>query len=213
MDTKKVAVKLRPLIAKNMINILEEKKQTIIDIIMKDYDLMLNGVDTNRDSQSKPEFYEDKFRDLLENLDDDFWINVSDNSGSTEIKFKIPSVISLDLSELPILLFIFEGLSGMYVTATGRQFKEAKMKIGSRVPLDENVRKDDMVYLIRFTHPLRKKMEIALNLKKGLPLYAFSNSPGIDIFENAKIYFSDNLKKWKHKAGVMATNELKGIYK
>lgn len=212
MDTKKVAKKLRPLIEKYLVVILEEEKPVIIDIIMKDYDLMLNGVDTNRDSQSRPEFYEDKFRDLLENLTEDFWINIIEGS-DTQIEFKVPSTTNLDLKELPVLKLIFEGVVGKYVTATSKQFKQAGLKIGSRIPLDEKVRRDDRVYLIRFTDPMKRRMESSLNLKRGLPLYVFSNTPGIDIFENADMYYEENIDKWIEEATDMATDELERIYK
>ena len=162
LKTKKVANTLNTLIEKHLITILDKERQVIIDIIMDDYDLMLNGVDTNLNSQSKPEFYEEKFRDLLEDLDDDFWIDIS-KEGKTEIYFRIPTVTNLDLKELPVLKLIFEGIAGKYVTATAGQFKLAKVKIGSRVPLDEKVRSSDRVYLIRAADPIRRRLESTLN--------------------------------------------------
>jgi len=212
MNTKKVAAKLRPLVEKHLVLILEGEKSAIIDIIMMDYDLMLNGVDTNRDSQSRPEFYEDKFRDLLEGLTDDFWINIIEGS-ATQIEFKVPSITNLDFKELPVLKLIFEGVAGRYVTATAKQFKQAGLKIGSRIPLDEKVRRDDRVYLIKFTDPLKRRMESELNLKKGLPIYAFSNTNGIDIFESADMYYEDNIDKWIEEATDMATYELERTYR
>jgi len=208
MDTVKISIKLENLIQKHLVESLEKKILEIIEIIMVDYNLLLNGVDINRNSKARPELYEDEFRSLLEDLDKDFWINTSER-GAGYVSFTMPSIDTLDLSNLKILELIFEGLPGKYVTVTEEQFKNANIKIGNKQLLDSNARKSDRVYLVRFNDSLRIELENILNLRKGLPVYAFSNMPGINIFETANVYFDDNIDKWIDKAIDKATNELK----
>lgn len=210
MDVVHFSLKLETLLQEYLVDILKKQIPVVNEIIMRDYDLMLNGVDTNRDSKAKPEYYEDDFRRLLGDLDDDVYVKTTDSVGL--ITFVVPDETNLDLSSLPLLLIIFEGLPGRYVTATGKQFKDAKEKIGSRKPLNPESRRDDMVYLIRYTQALRKRIEAALALRRGLPPYAFSNMKGIDIFESADNYIDDNMDVWMNEAREMAVGKLGGVY-
>lgn len=211
MDVVNFSIKLEELIQDYFIDILKKQIPIINDLIMTDYNLMLNGVDTNRDSKAKPEYYEDDFRELLNDLDDDFYIKTTGTVGY--IVFVVPDETNLDLNDLPLLQLIFEGLPGKYVTATGKQFKNAAEKIGYRKPFNPKARKDDMAYLISYSSALRKRMESILNLRRGLPPYIFSNVRGIDIFETADDYVDKNISAWMDEAGDMAVGKLEGVYK
>jgi len=210
IDTVHFSIKFEEQFQDSLIDILRKQIPVVNEFIMRDYDLMLNGVDTNRDSKVKPEYYEDDFRKLLNDLPEDFYIKNTDTVGY--VVFMVPDVTSLDLSSLPLLQLIFEGLPGRYVTASRKQFKDAGEKVGSRRPLNPEARRDDMVYLIRYTQSLRKRMEFTLNLGRGLPPYAFSNMKGIDIFETADTYIVENADIWIDEAKEITIAKLEGVY-
>ena len=179
MELNRLSKGLELLMRDNLISYFSKLRVEVIEIIMDDYNLMLNGVDIDRESKIKPEYYQDEFFDRLEFFD---YIIEEDN----KVSFRVPDSTTINLTDLDVLGLIFEGVSGKYVTVTEKQFLIASLKIGSMHPVDSNARKQDWVYLVRFNSSTRVKLERFLSAGKRLPLYAFSNSPPIDVFDDAE---------------------------
>lgn len=189
MNINKLPEALKPIAMKSIKRVFEDLRLISIEFIMSDYNLMLNGVDTNRDSKAKPEYYQDKFLDRLESF------KFIGGNGVDNISFTLPDVSTVDLTGLQLLKFILEGVPGKYVTATGKQISDAGLKLAIVQTLDPDMRPQDQVYLLEAGSFERKRVESKLPRGKKLPPYAFSNSPPIDIFETADKYVTENIER------------------
>jgi hypothetical protein len=153
MNINKLPDVLKPIAMKSIRRVFEDLRLISIEFIMSDYNLMLNGVDTNRDSKAKPEYYQEKFLGRLESFK---FIN---GNGLDNISFTLPEASTMDLSGLQLLKFIFEGVPGKYVTATGKQISDAGLKLTIIQTLDPDMRSQEQVYLLDAGSFERKKVE------------------------------------------------------
>ncbi len=202
MKKKQLIKKLPEVIKDKLQDRFNKEASVVTNMIMDSYDMNLNGVDTDKNSKAKPEYFQDAFKNVLNEYG--FFIETLDG-----LTFRTPDVTTLDLSGLEVLQAILEGISGTYVVATGDQItKVTKKTTIHKDPVDSSVPPKERVYLIRFADPLRRKMELQLKMK--LPLYAFSNTPPIDIFSDADQYVEDNIKKWIDESISDAITEFKG---
>lgn len=193
MDLKRLTRGEKFLLIKNLNVTLHRLRDEVIEMIMDDYSMMLNGVDTDSESKIKPEYYQYRFADRLEEFE---YITETEKG----LRFTTPDHTDIDLSDLEVLELIFEGISGKYVTVTEKQFKAAGLKVGSLKPVDSHTRRQDWIYLVRFNSAARRRIEKVLKKGKHLPVYAFSNASSVDIFETADRFVKDNMDKLVKKS-------------
>ena len=180
------------IIRKDLMEIFSyETTPRVKEAIISSYEGNLNGVVTYRLSQARPENYQSKF---VERLDDFEYIKEYED-GDT---FVTPDMSNFDFSgELEILNMILEGLVGKYYEVTAKDIMKAnnnKLPAG-RIVIDATKAPKNRNYLLRSNDPIAKKVEATIG-NKNLILYPFSNTPSIDIFEAAETYVNDNMEKW-----------------
>jgi hypothetical protein len=168
-------------------NLEKEAIPIVKNMIMNDYEMLLNGRVTDRNSRTNPEDYMDEFESSLSVFK--FVINTENG-----IRFVVPDMENFNFSgKLRVIKDILEGTAGNYVEVDMKQIEKIYKKrpttieyFDSSVPLEERIIK------------LRKTLDVINRLKENnIPIvdYPFSNTPPIDIFYNTSRYVEKELLK------------------
>lgn len=172
----------------------EEAVPKIIDIIMEEYDLSLNGV-ANPKSKLAPEQLMDEFNNRL--LDFNY---IGKQTG--KVSLIIPDIENFPFhGKLRPIQNILEGMTGRYVEVDGRDYRQAT---GKQTYRGKYIRKD-VVYLFK----QREARPWERIVKKKFDIYVFSNTPPIDIFGHAQIFVEDNMDKWINEAIIQSQRGIK----
>lgn len=183
---KKANKDLTKIIEKNILRRVEEYVIPIIkEMITNDYNMMLNGRVTDRNSRTNPEDYMDEFVDRL----DEFEYIVKTDTG---IRVCVPDIENFDFSgRLRVIQDILEGTTGAYVEVDIEQLEDIYGKrpitveyVDASIPMKERIVK------------LRKTADVIKRLKANdikIVDYPFSNTPPIDIFATTNEYVEKEL--------------------
>lgn len=191
---KKATKTLDSYIKKELEKEFEEREEEIKELIMEEYNMELASVVTDRNSRTNPGLpkYVEAFRKSLEDLK---LFNVKDAA----VVLKLPDVANYDFDTGPLKVIqqILEGTAGIYAEIDAEQYEKMFGKPPRNLQVfDEQARKKDMVYIIRYTADVRRRERDSLEANQRLVRYPFSNSPPIDIFNGAQRYVDDNLRDW-----------------
>lgn len=205
-------------ISKKVDKILQEELQAEFDkhipeikeILINSYRLNLVAAVTDPESRTNPGLprYIEAFEQALEDFE---FINVTD-AGFT-IKMPDMEKFKFNTGTLKVIENVLEGTTGIYVEIDAEQFE----KMYGKPPInleafDDTARKKDMVYIIRYTHDVRQKEREAFG-KQELVRYPFSNTPPIDIFDDADAYVQENIGDWMDTALKKALKRVEKEYK
>lgn len=167
-------------------NLEEEFEDSLGDkvreVILEDYDLMLNGV-ANPRSKIAPEKLMPEFIDRLNDFE------FVEKTGDA-IKITTPNMENFPFyGKVRPLENILEGLAGKYVEVDGKDYRRASGKLTYR---GRHIRMD-VTYLFKYD---KEVVEWEHALSKKFDVYPFSNTPPIDIFGRADEFMEDNLDKF-----------------
>lgn len=180
--TKNLVGKYNKALRKEIVEVFQrEAVPKIVDIIMEDYNLNLNGV-ANPKSKLAPEYLMDEFQNRL--LDFSFVVVRVE-----KVKFVLPDIENFPFhGKLRPIQNILEGMTGRYVEVAGKDYRAAT---GKQTYKGKYIRKD-VVYLFK----QREARSWEKMLKKKFDIYVFSNTPPIDIFGTAQKFVEDSMDKW-----------------
>ncbi len=157
----------------------------IKEMIIEDYDLLLNGEVINLKSRTRPENYMDAF---INRLDEFEYVYIYDR----KLSLLVPDTDTFDFSgRLVVIQEILEGTAGSYIEVDMSQLEKMYDKIP---PTLEFV--DPFVPLKERIVKLRKTDDILNKLRtNNIPIvdYPFSNTPPINIFERTSGYIEKKL--------------------
>ena len=182
-------------------NFLKES-EIIKDIIIKQYDDKLVDVVGDSESLLDPSFYRDTFILRL----DGFKYTTEHEDAVT---INIPDMDTFDFSGgLEAVETMLSGLVGDYVEVEDEDY----ISIFNAVPKSEDdiISFPEGVYLIRYSASIYRLENI---LNKSFNKYPFSNTPPIDIFEDATYYVDSNLDKWMDSAIRQAESDISTKYR
>jgi hypothetical protein len=175
----KVSRAFKDVFRKHIIKILETHTIPIVkEIIIEDYELMLNSQVTDARSRTRPDDYFDEFVEQLnefEYIEEDIDV----------VSLLVPDMDTFSFSgRLRVIQEILEGTVGSYVEVDLEQLEQ----IYSRVPtmldvFDSSVRKKDRIVKLRKTVDVQNRLRA-----NNIPIvdFPFSNTPPLNIFNNAK---------------------------
>jgi hypothetical protein len=203
MFTKaKITESFTKLVRSNLIKVMEDNIPKVQEVILNSYDENLIGKVTNRRSKTNPSLYLEEFTERLEEFE------YIDDSQETVV-FVVPDIENFDFSgRLRVVHTILEGTVGKYMEVSAEQWGLMSTDpIINQDPFDEFVPKKDRIYIMRATNRL---LNSANDLPNNLKLveYPFSNTPPIDIFEDADRYVEAEMDEWMDKALDEAKKEL-----
>ena len=191
---KKATKTLDAWIKKELEIEFEKREEEIKEIIMDEYNMELSSAVTDRRSRTNPGLskYVDAFQESLEDLE---LFKIKD--AGVVLEMPDTETYKFSTGTLKVIQQILEGTAGVYAEIDAEQYE----KMFGRPPrnlqaFDEQARKKDMVYIIRYTADVRRRERESLEANQRLVRYPFSNTPPIDIFDNAKRYVDDNIKRW-----------------
>ena len=200
---RKKADQLDRLIQEIYLEKLEEEISIIIDIILNTYDLELTGRVTDRRARTNPIYYRDEFAVGLENFE---WLDVK--KGKTV--FITPETDTFDWNQgrLRIIENIIEGTIGIFIEVDEEQYIGMYDKRPAIQPFDRAVPLKERIYLLRLTGDLRRRWRETFSSGKQMVRFPFSNTPPIDIFNEANRYVEDNMQGWIDMAIKKANKEM-----
>lgn len=206
--TKKIVEKINKLVKETLSDELSVFSEEIIEFLMRSYDVNLIGVVTDRKSKTDPALYRDEFYNRLKEFD---FVIVKNG----QVTLRVPDMENFDWrGRLEVVQTILEGVSGKYYEVTADDYRNAMGKLPvSKKPLDKSVPLKDKLYLVRSGDTLRRTLEKRLD--KGLVLYPFSNTHGLDreLFDEAEKFVDSELPDIINTALKKALKEAETVIK
>ena len=190
VKVRKKVDQLDRLIQEMYLKTLEEEIPIIINIILDTYDRELTGRVTDRKARTNPIYYRDEFETGLHNFK---WLDVE--KGKTV--FMTPETDTFDWNQgrLRIIENILEGTIGTFAEVDEEQYIGMYDKRPAIQPFDRAVPLKERIYLLRLTGDLRRRWREAFP-RRQMVKFPFSNTPPIDIFNEANRYVEDNMQRW-----------------
>jgi hypothetical protein len=193
------------LIRSNLIKVMEDNIPKVQEVILNSYDENLIGKVTNRRSKTNPSLYLEEFTERLEEFE-----YIDDSPIFPNLPaFIVPDIENFDFSgRLIVIHTILEGLAGKHMEVSAAQYEAMYgTPVVNRAPLDKFVPKKERIYIFRANDDLLgHAKELPNNLK--LVEYPFSDTPSIDIFEEADRYVDSEMDNWRDQAQENAAKEL-----
>jgi hypothetical protein len=157
-------------------------------IITNEYDSLLVGVVTDRNSKTNPSLFRDDFVNRVDSF------NYIDRSGKS-LSIISPDMDNFDFSgRLKVIETIMSGVAGVYVEMSEEDYVSAfNKKPVNEETFYEYVPIKDRIYLVRYTSSVRRAEK---DLRKKFIRYPFSNSPPIDVFRAGSKFVEDNIDNW-----------------
>jgi hypothetical protein len=186
--SKKMGSTLSDIIKMKLRSRFDSASEEIKRIIIEKYDAELVGVVTDRESKTNPIFYREEFIDRL----DKFTYFTTEGES---VSLKVPDMENFDFSgRLEVIESIMEGLAGLYVEMNAEDYKAVfnKPPINTK-PFDDYIPPKERIYLVRYSNRIKKAEK---DLDKEFVRYPFSNTPPIQILEEADRFVDQNLSSW-----------------
>jgi hypothetical protein len=163
----------------------------IKESIMAEYDTELVAAVTDRRSRTNPLLYREEFEDLLDSFE---YIIEADHH---------TTLVVPDMENFPwgtgrmrVVENILDGTAGVYVEVDESQYVQLYGRQPRALkPYDKTVPRAQRIYLLKYT-PEVQRLEMEVFHRRSLVRYPFSNTPSIDIFDQANTLVERNLKSW-----------------
>lgn len=203
MEIKRTINNINNFFNESVYTIFEANIPKVQELLLESYDELEDYV-TNDYSRSNPALFREVFEDSLESFE---YIEKRAKGYS----FIVPTKETFNFRDQELLQQIVEGTMGTYVEISAADLNTLNSSPPA-VPINPQDPYPEQVFLIEYTDTVKiQEREI---LKKNLIEFPFSNIPqGIDIFERADDYVTDNMPKWIKTIIKNGAKEIKSKYR